>query len=161
MPRTSTSPPTSNPTTPTANRPWTTRLIITTKTSTSTKKAVHDADSNPRFDEIPEDYPEDELDAWVDCITRATRKADDLLAANRVTSWILRQNQICYWQARMIAKHHEDRWTKLVSNWNPAISTKQKGYLDTKQDLAKKNWEYDLSMYFQPDGSNRDQRPHE
>ena len=28
----------------------------------------------------------------------------------------------------MIAKHHKDRWTKIVSNWNPAISTKHKGY---------------------------------
>ena len=37
MPGASTSPPTSNPTTPTANR-WTTRLSTTTKTSTSTKK---------------------------------------------------------------------------------------------------------------------------
>ena len=27
----------------------------------------------------------------------------------------------------MIAEHHEDRWAKLVFNWNP-ISTKQKGY---------------------------------
>ena len=31
----------------------------------------------------------------------------------------------------MIAKHHEGRWTKIVSNWNPAVSTKQKGYCST------------------------------
>ena len=28
----------------------------------------------------------------------------------------------------MIAKHHEGRWTKLISNWSPAISTRQEGY---------------------------------
>ena len=28
----------------------------------------------------------------------------------------------------MIPKHHEDRWIKLISNCNPAISTKQNGY---------------------------------
>ena len=90
------------------------------------EESSHDADSNPCFDEIPEDNPEDELEPWVDHITRASRKADDLLAASGITSWILRQRQIYWRQARMIAKHHEDRWTKLVSYWNPAISTKQK-----------------------------------
>ena len=85
----------------------------------------HGADSKTCFDEIPEDNPEDELESWADYIKRATRKADDLLAANRITSWILRQSQLCWRQARMTAKHHEDRGTKIVSNWNPAISTKQ------------------------------------
>ena len=28
----------------------------------------------------------------------------------------------------MIVKHNEGRWTKLISDWNPAISTKQKEY---------------------------------
>ena len=70
------------PTTPTVH--WgTTRLSTTTKTSTSTKKSSHNADSNPCFDEIPEDNPEDELEPWVDCLTRASRKADDLIAANK------------------------------------------------------------------------------
>ena len=36
-----------------------------------------DADSNPCFDEISEDKPEDELEPWVDHITRASHKADD------------------------------------------------------------------------------------
>ena len=31
-------------------------------------------------------------------------------------------------QARMVAKRHEDRWTKLVPEWNPAKSIKQKRY---------------------------------
>ena len=43
----------------------------------------------------------------------------------------------------MIAKHHEDRWTKLVSNWNPAISTKKEG--DRKQGRPTKRWEDDLN----------------
>ena len=43
-----------------------------------------------RVDEISEDNPEDELEPWVDCTTRATHKADDLLAASGITSWILR-----------------------------------------------------------------------
>ena len=30
-------------------------------------------------------------------------------------------------QVRMIAEHHEGRWTERISNWNPAISTKQEG----------------------------------
>ena len=54
----------------------------------------------------------------------------------------------------MIAKHHEDRWTKLVATWNPAISTKQKGY--RKQGRLAKRWEHDLNIYLQPDRSNRD-----
>ena len=54
----------------------------------------------------------------------------------------------------MIAKRHEDRWTKLVSNWNPAISTEQKGY--HKQGRPAKRWEDDFNIYSQPDRSNRD-----
>ena len=64
----------------------------------------------------------------VDYITRATRKADDLLSANGITSWILWQSQIHRRQKRTIAKHHDDDWIKLVSNWKPAFSSKQNRY---------------------------------
>ena len=71
-------------------------------------------------------------------------KADELWAANGITSWILRQSKMHWKQARMIAKHHEERWTKLISNWNPAISTKQKGY--RKQGRMAKRWEDDINF---------------
>ena len=89
------------------------------------EESSHDADSNPSFDEVPDDDPEDELEPIVDYTARATHKADDLLAVNGLPSWILTQSRIYGKQARMIAKLHEDRWTKLISKWNPAISTKQ------------------------------------
>ena len=54
----------------------------------------------------------------------------------------------------MGAKHHEDRWAKLVSNWNPAISTWRKGY--QKQGRLATRWQDDLHIYLQPDRSNRD-----
>ena len=54
----------------------------------------------------------------------------------------------------MTAKHHEDRRTKLVSNWNLAISTKQKGY--RKQGRPAKIWLDELNTYLQPDRTNRD-----
>ena len=91
------------------------------------------ADSNPYFDEISEDNPEDELELWVDYLTKATQKADDLLAASGITWWIFRQSLINWRQARIIATHHEDRWTKLVSNWNPAVPTKQKVVPETRK----------------------------
>ena len=54
----------------------------------------------------------------------------------------------------MIAKHHEDRWTKLVSNRNYR-----------KQGRPAKRWEDDLNTYLQPDRTNRgteeQQRLHE
>ena len=34
----------------------------------------------------------------------------------------------------MVAKHHDGRWTKVISNWNPAISTTQKGGAGSKED---------------------------
>ena len=55
----------------------------------------HDADSNS-FHEVPNEEPEDELEPWVDCM-RAPHKAEDLLAANGITSWILRQSRI-HWK---------------------------------------------------------------
>ena len=36
-------------------------------------------------------------------------------------------NQSKLKQAIMMAKHHDDRWTRLIAKWSPAISTKQKG----------------------------------
>ena len=57
-------------------------------------------------------------------------------------------------RARLIAKHREDRWTKLITNWNPAISTQQKGY--EKQGRPAKRWEDDLNAYPQPTRYNRD-----
>ena len=46
------------------------------------------------------------------------------------------------------------RWTTLVSNWNPATSTKQKGY--RKQGRPAKRWEDDLNINLQPDRSTSD-----
>ena len=143
MPRGSTIPPTSNPTTPTTNREGDT-TEHNSQDLNEHEETSHDAGSNPCFDEIPEDKPEDELQPWVDYITRAVRKADDLLAASGNTPWILRQSRIFWRRARMIPKHHEDRWTSLVSNWNPAVSTKQQGRLT-------KRWEDDINIYLQPD----------
>ena len=54
------------------------------------EESSHDSDSNPSFDEVPNDEPEDELAPWVDYMVPATHKADDLLAA----SGILRQSRI-------------------------------------------------------------------
>ena len=124
-----------------ANR-GTRRLSTTTTTSTSTKKAATTQTATPastRFQKT-----EDELEPWVDYTTRATHKADELLAATGIESWFLRQGPIYWRQARMIAKHHEDCWTKLVSNWNPAISTKQQWY--RKQGRPAKRWEDDLNI---------------
>ena len=97
--------------------------------------------------EIPEENPENELIPWVNYMKRITHEADDLLSASRITSWI-------------IAKHHEDRWTKLVFNWNPATSTKQKGC--RKQGRPAKRWEVRLQhLLTTRQNQQRQQRPHE
>ena len=67
------------------------------------------------------DELEDELEPWLHDMERETHKADDLVAANGNTSWILGQG-------RIYRKLHEGRWTKFISNWKLAISTKQKVY---------------------------------
>ena len=60
-----------------------------------------------------------------------------------------------YWkQARMIAKHHDGSWTQLISTWNPAISTKQKGY--RKQGRPARSREDDNNLYPQPTIVHRD-----
>ena len=56
-------------------------------------------------------------------MVNSSHKTGGLLAANGITSWILRQSKIFCTQAKMISKHHEDRWTKLISNGSPTIST--------------------------------------
>ena len=38
----------------------------------------------------------------------------------------------------MSTKHHDDRWTKLVSNWKPAVSTKQEGYWKQSRPAKKR-----------------------
>ena len=82
--RASMSPPTPNPTTPTANKE-TTRPSTTIKTPTSTKKAATTnlrKQSRRRARTVGRLHKE-----------RAHTKVDDLLAATGITSWILRQSQ--------------------------------------------------------------------
>ena len=52
----------------------------------------------------------------------------------------------------MIAQHHEDRWTSLVSNWKPATSTKYR----RQGTRPARRWEDDLNICLQPDRANRD-----
>ena len=59
--------------------------------------------------------------------------------SNQITPWVLRQSRIHWKLARMIAKHDKDRWTQLISNWNPAISTKPRGYQN--QGRPAKRWD--------------------
>ena len=54
----------------------------------------------------------------------------------------------------MIAKRCEGRWTKLFSNWNPAITNKQKGC--RKKGRPVKRGEDDINAYLQPTGVTRD-----
>ena len=117
------------------------------------EESSHDADSHPCFDEVSEDNPEDELEPCVDYITRATHKADDMLAADGITSCIFRQSRIHWKQTRMIAKHHDDRWTKLISNWNPAISTKQKG-IGSKEDRPRDGKTRSTHTYNKPESTD-------
>ena len=120
------------------------------QTSTSKKKAASTQTATPSFDEVPNDESEDELEPWVDNITRAMRKADDLLVAGGITSWSL---QIYWRQARMTAKHREDRWTELFSSWKP-YHPSRKG--TGKQGRPVKRCEADINAYLQPARTNRD-----
>ena len=116
-----------------------------TRTPKSKQKATWTPTAS---DSVPNDEPEDELEPRVDYMVPATHKADDPLAANGITSRILRESRMYWNQARTIAKHHEGRWTKLLSNWNPAISTKLKGY--QKQGRPAKRWEEHINANLQP-----------
>ena len=115
-------------------------------------QSCHDAGSNSCFDEISGDNPEDELELWADIIKRGPQSGR--LASSKQNHVVDSQAEPDLLKARMIAKHHGDRWTKLISNWTPAISTKQKG--DWKQGGPAKRWEDDLDTYLQPDRTNRD-----
>ena len=115
------SPPASNPTTPTATK-------VTTRLSTTTTKPRRRQQALRRRD--PRRHPEDELETWVDYIKRATHKVDDLLAANKITSWI-----------------HEDRETNFISKWNPAVSTKQKGYWKQGRSATRCEERHDLAYH--------------
>ena len=59
-------------------------------------ESSNDAETNPSFDEGPNDDPEDELGPWVNYIVRATHKPHDLLTVDGITSWILRRRRM-YW----------------------------------------------------------------
>ena len=89
------------------------------------------ADSSLSYDGVLQGETEDELEPWVDFTVRPTHKAFVLLAANGVTAGSF-----------LMEHHHERRWTKLISNWNPSISTKQKRYLTQgrpRQEMERRN----------------------
>ena len=60
----------------------------------------------------------------------------------------------------MIAKHREDRWTTLISNWNPAITTRQKVVSEasnTGQEMGRRHQLIPSTNH----SSQRRQRSHE
>ena len=84
------------------------------------EESSHDVYSNSPSTNSQKTIQKTSQNRGSDYITRATHIADDFLAASGITVWIFRQSQIYKGQAKMVENHHEDRWTKLVSNWNPA-----------------------------------------
>ena len=115
---------------PTTNDPDSKSDDVTTETSRQNPNeqggSNQDADSNPSLASRQDES------IWkttpvpcVDHVVRPTHEADDLQAPNGGTLWIIRKTRTNRKQARMIAKHTEGRWTKFVSDFNPAISTKQ------------------------------------
>ena len=99
VPRASMSPPKLNPTTRQ-------RAEIDFQGINEQEENSHDADSNPSFDDTHDDERENELEP---CMDPATHKADDLLAATGITSWILRESGMSWNHARLIAKNYESR----------------------------------------------------
>ena len=72
---------------PTANR------RTAAKTSTSTKKAATTQAATPASMKSQKTIQQTSQNRGSDCVTTATHKADDLSAANGMTSWILRHSQ--------------------------------------------------------------------
>ena len=63
----------------------------------------------------------------------------------------------------MIANNHEDRWTKLVSNWNPAMSTKQKrvpGNKEVRQKVGRRPQHLHTTRWSQQ-GQQQPHEPHD
>ena len=83
----------------------------------------------------------------MDHIVSETHKADDLLAADGIKTWILRWKDILE-----TVKTPRRTLDKAYLDWNPAVSTKQKGY--RKQGRRAKRWEDDINTYVFP--ANRD-----
>ena len=120
------------------------------------EESSHDADSNPCFDEMPED----ELEMWVDYKMRATHKVDDLSAANGITSWILRQPNLleagkddCQAPRRPLDKSLSPTGTQ---QYQP--SKKNTG---NKEDQLRDGKTTSTSTYNQIEPTGREQRPHE
>ena len=92
-------------------------MSLTPKTPNEQEESSHNVGSNPSLNIVPQDdeTTADELEPWVDYIARANHNASDLLTAGGITPWILRHSRAYWKRARMIAKHHGDHWTRLIS----------------------------------------------
>ena len=127
---------------------------VTTPDPNEHEASSHDADSNPYFDEIPEGNPERRV-RIVGRLHKVSNTQSGRLPSSNQNHVVDSQTEPDLLETdRMIAKHHEDRWTKFVSNRNPPVSTKQKEY--RKQGRSVKRWEDDLNSNLQPDRTNRD-----
>ena len=140
-------------TTPTTSQ-TTTRLRPTLQISTNKKKA--DTTPTASFGEVPNDELENDLEPWVGRLHSASNSQGRRLDGRKWNHVVdLQTEQDIYWQqAGMIAKHHEGRWTTLISNWNRAMSTKQIGY--RKQGRPARRWVDDINSHFQPTRTNRE-----
>ena len=144
-PRASMVPPTANHTASTTSR-RTTRLNPTAKNPNEKEETSHDADSNS----LPQPSAKRPT---TECEQRTKQMTWQQAESRRGSSGMAKNIQSCWKQARMIVEHHEGRWTKLISSWNPAISTKQTGHPETGRTRHDMD---DSHTYLQPTRTNRE-----
>ena len=72
------------------------------------------------------------------------------------SAWVVPSVRTLWQHPQHARERHEGRWTKLITNWNPTTSTKQKGY--RKQGRPAKRWEDDINSYLQPSKVHRVKR---
>ena len=70
-------------------------------------------------------------------------EVDDLMTAHGIKSLMLSQHKCILNQAGMMAKHHNDRWTVLTTQWSPVTSTKQTGHRKRRRQTTR--WEDNIN----------------
>ena len=96
------------------------------------------------------------LEPWPEFIKRATRIAEDHLTNANLQEWTTLFLRKQWRWAQRIANQSQDRWSRLVTQWQPELDTKR--HAQRQQARPRKRWDDDINNYLQARHSNTNNR---
>ena len=97
---------------------------------------------------------EEFLEPWPDFIKRATRIAEELASKFNIQDWTTQYLRRKWRWSRRIAQQSHDRWSWVVSHWEPQLNDKRPR--NRHSSRPRKRWDDDINEFLQTTDHRRD-----